>query len=227
MERWSEGGSGGDKVIQTIPVELFMAGDLLFYTMALFKEGFATWWYNWCQLFKTEWQTADHQVGIALYMESLKAHPLRIESGAVNLNCVQNVCWIKEQPLFGAIDTDHFVPPTLHFTTGKGNDILENLTRELQAAGEAYSANYYKTETNATLAITSLEKAKEELQRFNGGYREYKIDLQHQKQQRAGMMEDLRAIAEEELEDILIEGVGMQDAVDGAKVFIFEKQNCL
>ncbi len=104
---------------------------------------------------------------------------------------------------------------------------MENLTRELQAAGEAYSANCYETETNATLAISSLEMAKEELQQFNDGYREYKIDLRRQKQQRVGMVEDLRAIAEEELEDILIEGVGMQDAVDGAKVFIFEKQNCL
>jgi hypothetical protein len=50
-------------------------------------------------------------------MDSLKAHTLRIESGAVNLNCVQDVCGVKEQPLFDAIDTDHFVPPTLHLTT--------------------------------------------------------------------------------------------------------------
>jgi hypothetical protein len=76
---------------------------------------------------------------------------------------------------------------------------LENLTRELQAAGEPYSANYYETETNATLAILSLEKAREELQHFNDGYREYEIDLRRQKRRRVGMMEDLRAIAEEEL----------------------------
>jgi hypothetical protein len=62
-------------------------------------------------------------------MESLKAHALRLESGAVTLNCVQYVCGVKEQPLFDAIDTDHFVPPTLHLTIGKGNDVLENLTR--------------------------------------------------------------------------------------------------
>ena len=84
-------------------------------------------------------------------MESLKAHALRLESGAVNLNCVQDVCGVKEQPLFDAIDTDHFVPPALHLTIGKGDGVLENLTRELQAAGEEYSANYYETETNAVL----------------------------------------------------------------------------
>jgi hypothetical protein len=57
---------------------------------------------------------------------------------------------------------------------------LENLTRELQAAAEAYSASYYETETNATLAILSLERAKEELQQFNDGHQEYERDLHHQ-----------------------------------------------
>jgi hypothetical protein len=56
-----------------------MAGDILFYAVALGKEGFATWWCNWCQLFKTEWQAVDHQVGIPWNMESLKAYALRIE----------------------------------------------------------------------------------------------------------------------------------------------------
>jgi hypothetical protein len=107
-------------------------------------------------------------------VESLKAHALRLESGAVNLNCVQDVCGVKGQPLFDAIDTDHFVSPTLHLTIGKGNGVLDNLTRELQAAGEAYLANYNETETNATLAILSLEKAKEERQHFNDGHCEYK-----------------------------------------------------
>jgi hypothetical protein len=36
------------------------------------------------------------------------------------------------------------------------------------------------------------------------------------------MMEDLRAIAEEELGDISLERVGMQDAVDGAKVIVLK-----
>jgi hypothetical protein len=56
-------------------------------------------------------------------------------------NCVQDVCGVKEKPLFDAIDTDHFMSPTLHLTIGKRNNVLENLTRELQTVGEAYSAN--------------------------------------------------------------------------------------
>ena len=110
-------------------------------------------------------------------MESLKDHASRIGSGMVNLNCVQDVGGVKEQPLFDAIDTDHFVPPTLHLTIGKGNDVLENLTKKLQAAGETYAAEYHVTEKNVRLAINSLDNAKEELQQLNDGYREYKKDL--------------------------------------------------
>ena len=179
---WGGGEGGGDAARRTIPVELFMAGDILFYAIALGKEGFATWWCNWCQLFKTDWQSTDHQLGIPWNMESLKAHATRIESGDVNSNCVKDICGVKEQPLFDAIDTDHFVPPTLHLTIGKGNDVFESLTRELvQAAAEAYSAAYYETETNATLAITSLQVAKEDLQQFNDGHREYESDLRLQR----------------------------------------------
>jgi hypothetical protein len=197
------GGGGGDTARQTIPVVLFMAGDIFSMPSPLARKALLL---------------GGATGGIPWSMESLKAHALRLESGALNLNCVQDVCGVKEQPLSDAIDTDHFVPPTLHLTIGKGNDILENLTRELQAVGEAYSANYYETETNATLAILSLEKAKEELQHFNDGYCEYEIDLQRQKRGREGMMVDLRAIAEEELGDILLERVGMQDAVKNEKV---------
>jgi hypothetical protein len=47
-------GGRGDTARQTIPVELFMAGDILFYAIALGKEGLVTWWCNWCHLFKNQ-----------------------------------------------------------------------------------------------------------------------------------------------------------------------------
>jgi hypothetical protein len=109
-------------------------------------------------------------------------------------------------------------------TIGKGNNILENLTRELQAAAEAYSASYYETKVNATLAILSLERAKEELQQFNDGHKEYELDLQLQRQRRIGITDKMRAIAEAEVQDIALERVGMQDAIDEAKVDV--DKNC-
>jgi hypothetical protein len=39
-----------------IPINLFMAGDILFYNMVIGKEGFSTWWCCFCKLFKNDWQ---------------------------------------------------------------------------------------------------------------------------------------------------------------------------
>jgi hypothetical protein len=120
----------------TIPIKIFMAGDILFYAIALGTEGFATWWCNWCKLFNPEWQAVVHQVGVPWTMDALQEHATQIENGPVNLNSVHVVCGGKEQPLFDAIDTDHFIPPVLHLSIGKGNNILKNMTTELQAAVE-------------------------------------------------------------------------------------------
>ena len=58
--------------ITSIPVELFMAGDLLFYSMALGKENFQGWWCSYCRLRKTEWQLHGHQRGELWTIETLR-----------------------------------------------------------------------------------------------------------------------------------------------------------
>jgi hypothetical protein len=123
-------------------------------------------------LFKTHWQAVDHQLGIPWNLESLKEHASRIECGLVDLSSVQEVCGVKEQPLFDVMDTDHYILHVLHLTIGKGNDLLNNFIVELQTAGEAYSEDYYKTERDVRLVILSHEKPKEELQQFNDSYKE-------------------------------------------------------
>jgi hypothetical protein len=217
--QWGDPAHSTNPSAKTIPVEIFMAGDILFYAIALGKEGFATWWCNWCQLFKPEWQAVDHQVGIPWTMDALQKHATSIQNGSVNLKSVQAMCGVKEQPLFDAIDTDHFIPPVLHLTIGKGNDVLENLTKELQAAAESFSPEYYNLEKDVTLALVNLETAKKELQQFNEGHREYETDLRRQKRRNAGAItEEVRHFAETELEDIALERIVVQNAVDLAKV---------
>jgi hypothetical protein len=48
-------------VRQFIPVELFMSGDLLFYSMALGKENMAPHWCPYCDCRKSSWQSIDHE----------------------------------------------------------------------------------------------------------------------------------------------------------------------
>jgi cell fate (sporulation/competence/biofilm development) regulator YlbF (YheA/YmcA/DUF963 family) len=58
------------------------------------------------------------------------------------------------------------------------------MTKELQAAGEGYSLDNYQTEKDVTNALVNLERAKEELQQFNDGHREYESTQRRRNNQR-------------------------------------------
>jgi hypothetical protein len=52
---------GGHEVAPKMtPIDLFMAGDILFCSMIIGKEGFSAWWCCFCKLFKNDWQQAGH-----------------------------------------------------------------------------------------------------------------------------------------------------------------------
>ena len=67
----------------------------------------------------------------------------------------------------------NFVLPILHILIGKGNDILTNLTKELQAAAERYTEKYYRLESDVSRLVKEIKKAKDNLASFhvvNGDY---------------------------------------------------------
>ena len=53
---------------------------------------------------------------------------------------------VRQEPLFDCVEVDHYVIPVLHLTIGKGNDVLEHLMEEMQAAAEEYSQEYLDAE---------------------------------------------------------------------------------
>jgi hypothetical protein len=47
---------------------------------------------------------------------------------------------------FYTIPLKYFITTVPHLTIGKGNDVLDNIVAELQAATEGYTDNYYAAE---------------------------------------------------------------------------------
>jgi hypothetical protein len=92
---WGEPPHSTKPSATNIPVDIFMAGDIPLYAIALGKEGFATWWCNWCKLFKPEWQAVDHQVGLPWTMDTLQKHATSIQNGLVDFNSVQGDVWCE------------------------------------------------------------------------------------------------------------------------------------
>jgi hypothetical protein len=108
-----------------MPINIFMAGDILLYNIVIGKEGMSGWWCNYCQL-------CPHQL--------------------VN---TKDIGQVQGKPVFDALPLKHFITPVLHLTIGKGNNVLDNYVAELQAAAEGYTDDYYaakKAETVTKIA---------------------------------------------------------------------------
>jgi hypothetical protein len=146
----------GDECILTTNLELWMAGDLLWYSTALGKEGYDGWLCPYCTAFISNWQSKDHKVGNKWTVEKVMTHAGKLESGELNGKNVMERQGAKEVPLFDAADVDHYAMPVLHLTIGIVNDILDNLVEEMQATGEWYTDDYYRLEEEVYKPIENL-----------------------------------------------------------------------
>jgi hypothetical protein len=201
---------------KNIPINLFMAGDILFYNMVIGKEGMSGWWCSQCKLFKTSWQEVGHALGEPWTIEALKEHASKIENNEINTKDIHEVCGVRGKPIFDAIPLRHFITPILHLTIGKGNNVLDNYVAELQAAAEGYSAEYYAAEKDEAKTTAAHLEAKEQLAQFNMVTINYEKDLKRQ-QKRNTLSDDDRLIVESELSDIVEERTLLQDAVPRTK----------
>jgi hypothetical protein len=127
---------------KNMPINLFMADNIIFYNMVIGKEGMSGWWCSYCQLFKNDWQQLHHQRGKPWMISLLREDAEEIDNGSVNhTKDTRAVRGVRGNPVFDALLLSHFIMPVLHLTIGKGNNVLDNYVAELQAAAEGYTAD--------------------------------------------------------------------------------------
>jgi hypothetical protein len=176
---------------KNIPINLFMAGDILFYSMVIGKEGMPGWWCSYyCKLFKNNWQRVGHEQGESCSVEMLAEHAWRIKNKEINKKDKQIVCGVRGEPGFNAIQLQHYLAPILHLTIGKGNNALNNYVAKLQAMAEGYTDEYYALEKAKAQAAAAQLDAKDKLPRFNMVTLEYEKELKRQQKRRALSDED-------------------------------------
>jgi hypothetical protein len=205
----------GDECMSITNVELWMAGDLLWYSTALGKEGYAGWWCPYCTLFKSNWQSKDHEVGENWTVDKLTTHAGKLESGELNGRIVMERQGVKEVPLFDAVDVDHYIMPVLHLTIGLVNDILDHLVEEMQAAGEWYTDDYYRLEEEVIQADRELHLAAGALLTYVADHKEYEKECRRRLRTARG---EARLIIETDLEEVCEEKQALQNEVDKWKV---------
>jgi hypothetical protein len=199
---------------KNMPINLFMAGDILFYNIVIGKEGMSGWWCSYCKLFKNDWQQLHHQRGEPWTIATLTEHAERIANQQVNTKDIRAVCGVRGKPVFDALK--YFITPVLHLTIGKGNNVLENYVAELQAAAEGYTDEYYAAEKEVVQTKIAQLQAKDELAQFNMVTLEYEKDIKQQSK-RNTLSDANRVIVELELADIVEERTRLLDAVPSTK----------
>ncbi len=108
---------------KNIPINLFMAGDILFYNMVIGKEGMSGWWCSYCKLFKNDWQQLGHVRGEPWTISALTAHAEQIAKQQINTKDIWDVCGVRGKPVFYTIPLKHFITPVLHLTIGRVNNV--------------------------------------------------------------------------------------------------------
>jgi hypothetical protein len=83
---------------KNIPINLFMADDILFYNIVIGKEGMSGWWCSYCKLFKNDWQQLGHIRGEPRTIESLTAHAEQIANQEINTKDICAVCGVRGKP---------------------------------------------------------------------------------------------------------------------------------
>jgi len=100
--------------LASAPVELFMVGDLAFYSMVLGKESMANHWCWRCRLSKSEWTNdTNTRTGAEWTLENMEQHLNKLESGELNKKESDQVRGIKSKALY-CIPPKNFLVPSLH-----------------------------------------------------------------------------------------------------------------
>jgi len=103
-------------VLAEAAVEIFMVGDLAFYSLALGKEAMAPHWCWRCPMSKAEWSTSADAGRILppdWTLDGLESHYQRLQSGELDKGKAEQVRGIKE-PVLWCIAPKNILVPSLH-----------------------------------------------------------------------------------------------------------------
>jgi hypothetical protein len=107
-----------DRLIHTVPIRVFITGDLAFYATVVGKEGMDKAHCHWCKLKSYEWQKHAHERGGTEEMR-------RVLASLTDTNKTQN--GVKSSMLIDCIELERYVFPVLHVTLGIANRLLKDM----------------------------------------------------------------------------------------------------
>jgi hypothetical protein len=106
-------------LVLSVPIRVFITGDLAFCATAAGKEGMDKAHCIWCKLERSEWQCHGHDRGAKWTLQELK----RVAS---SLNNGKTENGVKSHPQLDCVELERFIFPVSHVTLGLANQLLKH-----------------------------------------------------------------------------------------------------
>ena len=169
-----------NELFAEFPIELWIAGDLKWIAAAFGKENSSGHWCPWCLRGAREWRMPpgnDNLVGDNgltggpfWSLELLREYAEGVRDGKLKTSAQRK--GVVAETAIDYDGPDRIIFPVLHATLGFGNDWLKSFIREMQAASEAYSAEYLEAEEGLGNASEALDIAIRKLREYKAQVRE-------------------------------------------------------
>jgi hypothetical protein len=106
----------------SVPIHVFITGDLACHTCVLGKEGMDKAHCLWCKLKSVKWQACGHARGV-------KWTFVELQCVARSLGTDETENGVKQHPLLDCIKIERFVFPVLHVTLSLANRLLKHAVK--------------------------------------------------------------------------------------------------
>ena len=122
---------------------------------------------------------------------------------------------VKEYPLFKAVPVSKYsICPILHITIGKGNNVVDNLLEEMQAAAKMYTPEFTLAKSAYHKSLHDYDIAKQELVLLNMYNHDYLKHLKKENQKIKTFEDQERRIIKSELNGLLPEQLTLQSRIE-------------
>jgi len=145
----------------SLPINVFITGDLAFMSTLLGKENMSTAWCPWCMLSKAQWGQRNHEPGEIWTIDRIIEIRNRVEQQQL-LEIPENIKGCTKKPLFDSVPIEKYIVPVLHSLIGVGNALVNAVFEFVDERIERLPEELIISRNNMNMAKINLEDTTED-----------------------------------------------------------------
>jgi hypothetical protein len=154
-------GASFDEHLISLPINIFLAGDLAFLSTLLGKENMSTAWCPWCILSKVQWSASNHKPGQLWTIDNIVDICEKVDWKELSED-PELLRGFTKLPLFDLIPIQNYIVPVLHILIGVGNAVVNAIYGFVDEHIERLLKQLIVARNNINTAKINLEDAQAE-----------------------------------------------------------------